>query len=627
MVSPVYSPAHASSQATNPIGIYQQNEDATSLSAATDARYPDTQNLGSQNLGSHLAPVQTAVIYADDPIPGDHFGNAVAIDGDTAVIGARSKQLYSRDGALPYAGAAYVFIRKDGLWYEVARLTANDAGAYDAFGTSVGISGDTIVIGATGADFEKATDAGAVYVFRGGGDSWTQISRLEASDSTQDANFGSSVAIDGFTIIVGADGKYFASYPDVGGAYIFDSSGGKAWSQRAILQPFTILPGTYFGASVAVAGNTAIVGATEANVPGASRKGKAYIYNSAGNAWGMSAVLEATDGHQGDFFGQSVSVSGNTVVVGAGAADPDLGAGQIWNAGSAYVFVRGGGGWKQETQLVAEDAESFDRFGTSVSISGSTILVGAAGKTFFEQLNAGAAYIFALSAGNWVQQSRIQALNPSRNEEFGYAVSIQGDNASIGVPGGNPINISQAGETYAMRIGLSQLPDTGFAPGKITTLPRQPAASSYHDYSDLWLEIPRLDTQIPIVGVSAGDNGWNVRWLSDQAGYLEGTAFPTWAGNTGLVGHAVLPNGRPGPFAGLKNLRWGDQIIIHAWGQLHIYEVRQNRLVSPADMSVLSHEDLDWVTLVTCQDFDERHQAYRWRRAVRAVLINVEPED
>ena len=124
---------------------------------AVDPAQPSSQTV--------LAPVQTAAVYADDALPGDRFGSAVAIDGNMAVIGARAKSLDSPQGALAYAGAAYVFIRKDGFWYQVARLTANDAAGYDSFGTSVGISGNTIVVGATGVDIGGADNAGAVYVF------------------------------------------------------------------------------------------------------------------------------------------------------------------------------------------------------------------------------------------------------------------------------------------------------------------------------------------------------------------------------------------------------------------------------------------------------------------------------
>jgi LPXTG-site transpeptidase (sortase) family protein len=141
------------------------------------------------------------------------------------------------------------------------------------------------------------------------------------------------------------------------------------------------------------------------------------------------------------------------------------------------------------------------------------------------------------------------------------------------------------------------------------------------------LEIPRLDLQATIVGIPWGDAGWDVTWLWERVGYLEGTAFPTWPGNTVLTGHVSLPDGSVGPFAGLRDLVWGDEIHIHAWGSQFTYEVRQVRLVSPNSAWPYRHEVLDWVTLVTCQGFDEEHGTYRSRLVVRAVLVDVRPED
>ena len=169
-----------------------------------------------------------------------------------------------------------------------------------------------------------------------------------------------------------------------------------------------------------------------------------------------------------------------------------------------------------------------------------------------------------------------------------------------------------------------QLPATGFAPGVQTSLPAQPAGLAYQDTGAMTLEIPSLDVRMEIVGVPQSGDGWDVRWLEGRAGYLEGTAFPTWQGNTGLAGHAVLPEGQPGPFARLNTLAYGDRVIIHAWGQRYIYEVQDNSMVAPDQLEVLNHEDLDWVTLITCQSFDPVSGKYRWRRVVRAVLVDVQ---
>jgi len=170
---------------------------------------------------------------------------------------------------------------------------------------------------------------------------------------------------------------------------------------------------------------------------------------------------------------------------------------------------------------------------------------------------------------------------------------------------------------------VAELPDTGFAPGRVSALPAPLSDIRPRSLGDLWIEVPDLDIQIPIVGVPLQEEGWDVSQLWDQAGYLEGTAFPTWAGNTAISGHVYLSDGTPGPFVRLGELLWGDEVIIHAFGQRYRYEVREVESVRPDDLSVLRHEEYDWVTLITCQGYDEQQDAYRSRMVVRAVLMEV----
>jgi LPXTG-site transpeptidase (sortase) family protein len=168
------------------------------------------------------------------------------------------------------------------------------------------------------------------------------------------------------------------------------------------------------------------------------------------------------------------------------------------------------------------------------------------------------------------------------------------------------------------------LPETGFAPDQETDVPSQPANSSYLDLGELWLEIPALDVETSIVGVPLGEDGWDVTWLWDKAGYLNGTAFPTWAGNSVITGHVVLPSGIAGPFAELKDLAYGDSVIVHGWGERYVYEVREMSVVAPNDPSVIRHEEYPWITLVTCEGYDEELKTYRWRVAAHAVQVSVE---
>ncbi len=186
--------------------------------------------------------------------------------------------------------------------------------------------------------------------------------------------------------------------------------------------------------------------------------------------------------------------------------------------------------------------------------------------------------------------------------------------------------IDDYGRSDFVRIDIPRLPSTGFAPNRITSLPEQPAAKGYQNLGSTWLEIPLLNVALPIVGVPLGDEGWDLTWLGGQAGYLEGTAYPTLPGNTAITAHVYLPNGQPGPFVNLHTLMWGDELIIHANGQRYLYEIRTQRKVWPDDLSIIKHEAYDWVTLITCQGYDEVADSYDYRIAVRAILLDVRAE-
>ena len=184
------------------------------------------------------------------------------------------------------------------------------------------------------------------------------------------------------------------------------------------------------------------------------------------------------------------------------------------------------------------------------------------------------------------------------------------------------INIYGLGDTVRLRIPA--LPDTGFAPGKVTDLPEQKESQDYGDLDGLRVEINKLGISVPIVSVPKSENGWDLTWLWNQAGWLEGTAYPSWYGNTVITGHAYLPSGYPGPFVDLGKLSWGDEITLYSHGLKYTYQVRFADLVAANDYSILQHKDQDWLTLFTCKDFSEELGGYIWRQAVQAVLIDVE---
>jgi len=172
------------------------------------------------------------------------------------------------------------------------------------------------------------------------------------------------------------------------------------------------------------------------------------------------------------------------------------------------------------------------------------------------------------------------------------------------------------------------LPATGFVPGQVTELPVQSGEKSYQKMDGMWLDIPALGTQAPLVGVPSVNGEWDVTWLGNNAGYLSGTAFPTWTGNTVITGHVWNEDNQPGIFVDLKDLAYGDQILIHAWGEVYEYQVTANRRVSPlAPKGVLEHKDADWITLFTCEDYGEFWGDYGYRRMVQAVLVRVSLEN
>ena len=139
------------------------------------------------------------------------------------------------------------------------------------------------------------------------------------------------------------------------------------------------------------------------------------------------------------------------------------------------------------------------------------------------------------------------------------------------------------------------------------------------------MEIPALNINIPILGARLFNGKWDLSWLNNQAAYLDGTAFPTLSGNSVIAGHVVTADGNPGPFTDLHTLRYGDKIILHAWGYKYLYEVREYRLVNPFDQYAFQHEEYSWITLTTCEGYDPAAGSYLWRRIVKAVEIKVTP--
>jgi hypothetical protein len=409
------------------------------------------RTLGVSNVAPN-SPSQQAKLTAQGGVAGDQFGYSVAIYRSTAVVGA--------PGRNSDTGAAYVFVDSGKGWFRQKTLTAPDATRGEKFGWSVAIYGSTAIVGAPG----KSSNTGAAYKFVQSGTAWTQQAELTASvgtgnqfgysvalwgddvgdwwvvvgapgqnsntgaaylfsstgpgcpcqqsliasDGTANDRFGSSVAMDGWPVVIGAPGHNSGA----GAAYVFGQDG-SLWTE---LTASDGAASDEFGSSVAVSGSAAVVGALGRN----SDRGAAYVFYQAGSTWSQQAKLTASDGAANDRFGVSVAIVGSTAVVGASNNNSSTGA--------AYVFLRSGTAWSQQAKLVASDAAANDDFGSSVAVSGSVAVVGAP----VEATSTGAGYVFALGS-----QPELTSPAGAFGDEFGYSVAIYGSTAVVGDYGNN----------------------------------------------------------------------------------------------------------------------------------------------------------------------------------------------
>ena len=309
-----------------------------------------------------------AQLFASNGAADDWFGISVAISGDTAVVGAS----YDDVGGEVQQGSAYVFVRSGSTWSEQVQLLAGDGSTWDGFGRAVAISGDTAVVGAVTDDVGANADQGSAYVFVRNGSTWGQQAHLTAADGSASDFFGGAVAISGDTAVVGASYDGAGTNDMQGSAYVFMRSGA-VWGLQAHLAAADGAWGDLFGMSVAISGDTAVVGASEDDVGANRDQGSAYVFARSGSTWSQQAHLTAADGASDEWFGWSVGVSGDTAVVGA----PRHVVGAKADQGSAYAFARSGSTWSQQAQLSAVDGAADDWLGMSVAISGDTAVVGA----------------------------------------------------------------------------------------------------------------------------------------------------------------------------------------------------------------------------------------------------------
>ncbi len=407
----------------------------------------------------------------------DEFGYSVCISGKYALVGAWKEDENATGGnTLSGAGSAYIFERNvSGAWIQVQKIVASDREVDATFGYSVSIDGNYAIVGANSEDKDATggntkSNAGAAYIFeRNTSGVWIQVQKIVAVDRQANDAFGWSVCISGDYIIVGSpneDHNGTGNY-NYGSAYIFKRNSYGVWTQVQKLVASD--PGThdFFAESVSISGNYAVIGAhlEDHNVTGGSYMnyaGSAYVFerNTSGS-WNQAQKIVASDRTLKDNFGCSVSISGNYIIVGANDEDHNVtGGNYISKSGSAYIFERNiSGNWIQAQKIVASDRALDDEFGIAVSISGDYAIVGAwkedenatGGSTMYY---AGSAYIFARgTSGNWSQTQKTVASDRAINDYFGSSVSISGNNTIVGAKwenedafGGN--SIAAAGSAY-----------------------------------------------------------------------------------------------------------------------------------------------------------------------------------
>ena len=363
---------------------------------------------------------------------GDEFGDAVSISGDYAVVGVNAEDNVNGTDA----GAAYIFQRTtDRAWTQVKKLTASDGVEKDRFGYSVAIDGTTIVIGARSADVTGTND-GAVYIFdkdQGGTDNWGLVQKVVGSENSAKDQFGHSVAISGDTVAVGArldDGDGSAS----GSVYIFerDLGGNDSWGERVRIKASDAQKGDQFGFSVAIDGNNLLVGARKDDDAGTDGGSVYFLNRDAGgnDAWGEFNKFTAPDGVKNDWFGTSVDLDGNYAIVGKPIRNNRL------RPGRAYTYSKDGPAWSYVTTFGATSNTDADQFGYSVAIEGNTAIVGARLEDTVVQ-NAGMVAVHSRNTGgtnNWGLDYDLYQDEATQGDYFGEAVAISGDWIVAGSP-------------------------------------------------------------------------------------------------------------------------------------------------------------------------------------------------
>ena len=367
-------------------------------------------------------------VTASDGTANSYFGSAAALNGSAALIGA--------DGDNSFQGAVYLFAKSNGSWSEGQKLTASDGLPGDEFGYRVVLADNTLLVGAFTATVGGVVSQGAAYVFTQSNGTWSESQKLIASDGALFDNFGASVALDGSTLVVGANGATVGGNPAQGAVYVFTESNG-TWTQTQKLTANDGAAYDNFALSVALKGSTILVGSPHAAIGGNAGQGALYVFTESNGTWSQTQKLAASDGATNDSFGESVALEGGTALIGAYNATIN---GHIWQ-GAVYFFTESNGSWSEGQKLTASDGTAGANFGNAVALNGSTALIGADASTVGSNTYQGKAYLFTESGGNWSQSDTFIASDGAVDDYFGAALAWDGVTALISTPhpviGGN----------------------------------------------------------------------------------------------------------------------------------------------------------------------------------------------
>ena len=387
-------------------------------------------------------------IASTDGAGGDRFGYSVAIDGDTAVTGA-----YQEDETGNNSGSAYVFTRDPGsdAWSQQAKLTASNGANGDNFGDSVAIDGDIVIVGAPNHDGSNGNNSGAAYVFTKPANGWADADeplKLTASDAAVRDLFGSSLALEGNTAVIGAYEDSHNGVTRAGSAYVFAKDSLGVWGQAAQLTASDAEYEDWFGYSVALDGDTVLIGAKLDTHGAQFFSGSAYVFTKPGTGWAdANETVKLTAANTSDRFGHSVALDGDTAMVGA-----HLNNTEGPSSGSVYIFTRNASGvWSQQAELTASDAANHDSFGSSVSLDGDTAAIGAYGDDDKGD-DAGSVYLFSRHSSGWSERAKVTASDGGDDHRLGWSVALDGDFVVAGAYGGIGM-ASNSGSAYILDIG------------------------------------------------------------------------------------------------------------------------------------------------------------------------------